>query len=219
MYVPRPNAVSDDAEIRDFVRTVGVAEVVTVGEDGYPESTQLPIIWEGAKVIAHFARANGHWKRIADGEPVLLVIRGPHAYVSPSWYAAKQEHGRVVPTWNYSAVQIRGCARIFHDATGLLDAVTLLTKSHEEGRGNPWSVSDAPRDYIDGMLKAIVGIEIAVEQVDAKAKLSQNRSIEDRQGVIDGLRDGDNHRGEHQVAARMLESLPSSAFDMRRDTD
>lgn len=207
MYVPRANAVTDDSAIRSFVRDVGVAEVVTVGDDGYPLSTLLPVVWEGDRVIAHFARANKHWEQIADRAPTLLIVRGAHAYVSPNWYPAKHEHGRAVPTWNYSAVQLRGRARVFRDAEGLLDAVTLLTNMHEGEREEPWAVDDAPPDYIDGMLKAIVGIEIAIEHVDAKAKLSQNRSDADRRSVIAGLCEGDDRRGEHQVAAQMLKSF------------
>lgn len=207
MYVPKPNAISDEAEIRAFVREVGAAEVVTIGADGYPLATLLPIVWEADRVIGHFARANTHWAHIADGAPVLLVVRGPHAYVSPSWYAAKKEHGRVVPTWNYSAVQMRGRASIFRDAAMLREAVTLLTNAHEGAREQPWAVTDAPSAYLESMLKAIVGIEIRIEDVAGKAKLSQNRSIEDRRGVIDGLRDGGDFRGEHRVADEMIRSL------------
>lgn len=207
MYVPKPNAVTDEAGIRAFVRDVGAAEVVTVGADAYPLSTLLPIVWEGDRVIAHFAQANSHWEQIVDGAPVLLVVRGAQAYISPTWYAAKKEHSRVVPTWNYSAVQLRGRATVFRDPKRLRDAVTLLTNQHEQGRADAWTVEDAPETYIEGMLKAIVGIEIQIETFEGKAKLSQNRSIADRAGVIDGLRLGANRRGEHQVAEQMTQSL------------
>jgi transcriptional regulator len=207
VYVPKPNALTDEAEIRAFVRDVGTADVVTVGPDGYPLSTLLPIVWDGDRVIAHFARANAHWQQITSGAPVLLVVRGPQAYVSPTWYAAKKEHGRVVPTWNYSAVQLRGRATISRDPDWLREAVTLLTNAHEGERDEPWGLTDAPPDYIDGMLKAIVGVEILVETVEGKAKLSQNRSVEDREGVVNALRLGGNARGEHQVAEQMARSL------------
>lgn len=210
MYVPKANAITDDA-VRAFVHEVGVAEVVTVGLDSYPLSTLLPIIWDGDRVIAHFARANKHWEQIDAGTPTLLIVRGAHAYVSPSWYPTKHEHGRVVPTWNYTAVHLRGRARVFHDVARLLEAVTMLTDTHEAGRDNSWSVDDAPAEFIDGMLPGIVGIEIDIEYVEAKAKLSQNRSDEDRRGVIEGLRDGRNQRGEHTVADQMAETLRSTA--------
>lgn len=203
MYVPKSNAMSEDAEVRAFVRDVGAAELVTTGSDGFPLATFLPLVWSGDRVIAHFARANPHWEQIGPETPVLLVVRGAHAYVSPSWYAAKREHGRVVPTWNYSAVQLRGRARVFHDPAELLEAVTVLTEAHEGSRAQPWAVSDAPTTFIEGMLRGIVGVEILVEAVEAKAKLSQNRSAEDRAGVVAGLRAGGDERGEHQVAGAM----------------
>lgn len=199
--------MTDENTIRSFVREVGVAEVVTVGEDGYPQSTLLPIVWEGDKVIAHFARVNKHWEQIPDGTPTLLIVRGAHAYVSPSWYPSKQEHGRAVPTWNYSKVQLRGRARVFHDQEGLMNAIAILTEEHEAPREERWAITDAPADFIDGMLKGIVGIEIDIEHVDAKSKLSQNRPDEDRWGVIHGLRDGDDRRGEHRVADQMAALL------------
>ena len=207
MYVPKSNAMADEARIRSFVDDVGVAELVTVGSDGYPRSTLLPILWRDDIVIAHVARANDHWEDITAGTPTMLIIRGSHAYVSPSWYPTKHEHGRVVPTWNYSAVQMRGTARIFHDAPALLEAVTLLTDVHESAQDAPWALDAAPHDFIDGMLRAIVGIEVRIEAVDAKAKLSQNRSLADREGVIAGLRAGGDRRGEHDVADQMALDL------------
>ena len=189
MYVPRFNAVEDEQAIRDFVATAGAAELVTTGSDGYPCSTLLPVVWEGDRVIAHFARANPHWTSIGPDSPCLLVVRGAQAYVSPSWYATKQEHGRVVPTWNYSAVQIRGRATVHDDPDWARDAVTRLTRRHESHRAAPWDVTDAPEKYVAGQLRAIVGVEVLVESVDGKAKLSQNRSEDDRRGVVAGLLD------------------------------
>src|SRR3954470_19773802 len=113
MYVPPANAFDDEDEIRAFVREVVSAELITVGADGYPRATLLPILWDGDTVIAHMARANDHWAEI--GGPALLVCAGPQAYISPSWYAAKAEHGRVVPTWNYSTVHLTGTVRVHDD--------------------------------------------------------------------------------------------------------
>lgn len=207
MYVPKANAWTDVAEVREFVKAVGAAELITVGADGFPIATLLPIVWEGDRLIAHFARANSHWEQIKDGDPVLVVTRGAQAYITPSWYAAKQEHGRVVPTWNYSAVHFVGRARIFEDRDSLLQAVSLLTDLHEGGRAAPWRVSDAPDTFIDGMLRGIVGVEVSIDRVDAKAKLSQNRPAADREGVIAGLLAGPDTRGEHQMAFEMARSL------------
>jgi transcriptional regulator len=189
MYVPPFNRIEDDTEIRAFVAAIGAADLVTVGADGYPWSTLLPVVWEGDKVIAHFARANEHWRQIEDDAPALLICRGAQAYVSPSWYAAKAEHGRVVPTWNYSAVQIRGTVRLHDDPEWLHDAVTRLTRVHEQHRDAAWEVTDAPDSFVRGQLRGIVGVEVTVEAVDGKAKLSQNRSVADREGVVRGLSD------------------------------
>lgn len=189
MYVPPFNAVTDDAEIRSMVEAIGTAEFITTGAGGYPLATLLPVLWIGDTVIAHLARANPHWQHVTDDSPALLVCTGPQAYISPSWYAVKAEHGRVVPTWNYSSVHLTGRARVHQDPEWLRQAVTDLTHRHEDRRREPWAVTDAPPAYIDGQLNGIVGLEITVERVEAKAKLSQNRSEADRVGVVAGLRD------------------------------
>ena len=190
MYIPHFNAMDDPDEIRRFVESVGSAEIVTVGADGTPVATLLPVLWsdDGATVMAHLARANPHWRGIADGSPCLAIIAGPQAYISPAWYAAKAEHGRVVPTWNYSAVHLTGTVRVHDDPEWTREAVTTLTDRHEQTRQEPWAVTDAPSTYIDKNLKAIVGLEMTVARVEAKAKLSQNRSAADRAGVVAGLR-------------------------------
>lgn len=192
MYVPRFNAMEDAEEIRDLVAAVGSAQLVTVGRDGFPAATLLPVIWDEQRLLFHMARANEQWRTMDADAPALAVVTGTQAYVSPAWYPSKAEHGRVVPTWNYSAVHFTGRVQVHHDAAWLLHSVTRLSDLHEGRRDEPWSVADAPARYVDGQLRAIVGIEMTVERVEAKAKLSQNRSAEDRAGVIDGLlREGD----------------------------
>ena len=190
MYIPHFNAMDDPADVRAFVEAIGSAEVVTVGADGTPLATLLPILWSAdtQTVIAHMARANPHWREIGDDSPCLAIVAGPQAYISPSWYAAKAEHGRVVPTWNYSAVHLIGTIRVHDDPDWVRDAVTRLTDHHEQPREQPWAVTDAPPTFVDKNLKAIVGLEIAVQRVEAKAKLSQNRSDNDRAGVVASLR-------------------------------
>lgn len=202
MHVPHYHGVEDEQEVRRMVADVGSAQLVTTGRDGYPLATLLPVIWEGDTVIAHMARANPHWQHIGAGSPALLVVAGAQAYISPSWYPSKAEHGRVVPTWNYSAVQLTGRARVHEDADWLRAAVDDLVERHEAHREAPWSTSDAPEKYIHGQLRAIVGIEVTVERVEGKAKLSQNRSAADRQGVVAGLR-GEESRGAIAVAQEM----------------
>ncbi len=202
MYVPRFNAMGEEAEARELVAAVGTAELVTVGADGYPTSTLLPVIWDEERLVFHMARANQHWKAIGPDSAGLAVVTGPQAYISPAWYASKREHGRVVPTWNYSAVHFTGRVTVHDDQAWLREAVTRLTDLHEHGRPDPWSVTDAPATYFEKQLRAIVGIELLVERVEAKAKLSQNRSDEDVAGAVTGLRREGGAR-EHQVAEGM----------------
>ncbi|MCE1178229.1 MAG: FMN-binding negative transcriptional regulator [Micrococcales bacterium] len=203
MYVPASNRVEDDAEVRAMVEAVATAHLVTVGPDGEPDSTLLPILWEGDLVVGHMARGNPQWERLTPDSPALLVIPGPDAYVSPSWYVEKERHGRVVPTWNYTQVQLRGRVRVVRERDWLLEAVTRLTERHEGHRQLPWAVSDAPERYLEGMLRGIVGIEIAVTEVHGKAKLSQNRLPEDRGRVLEGL-GGEADPGSAGVREAML---------------
>jgi transcriptional regulator len=188
VYVPPFNDVSDEATVRAMVAACGSAWLVTAGPDAVPAASLLPILWRGDTVIAHMAKANAHWRAIADGMPALLIVTGPQAYVSPSWYAAKAEHGRVVPTWNYTAVHLTGSVRVEHDPDWLRTAVTELTDTHEASRAEPWQVTDAPETFIAAQLRGIVGLTVTVTRVEAKAKLSQNRSEADRAGVVAGLR-------------------------------
>jgi transcriptional regulator len=206
MYTPSFNRIDDDDEIRRFVAAARSAEFVTVDPDGVPIATLLPIMWDGEVVLAHMARANPQWKTIVDDSPALLICSGAEAYISPSWYAAKAEHGRVVPTWNYSAVHLSGTVRVHEDRDWLRDVVTRLTGVHEGGRAQPWQPSDAPEKYIDGQLGGIVGLEITVTRAEGKAKLSQNRSADDRRGVVAGLL-AEEHYEAAEVAAAMEPDL------------
>lgn len=135
---------------------------------------------------AHLARANPHWQHL-DGRPVLVVFQGAQAYVTPSWYETKRQSGRVVPTWDYVMVQVRGTARVIEDPAWLRGQIEALTDAREEARDEPWAVSDAPAAYVDAQLRGIVGLEIAITEIEAKCKLSQNKPGHDRRGVADGL--------------------------------
>ena len=206
MYSPPFNRVEDEAQIRSLVAQVRTAWLVTTGAGGVPAATLLPIIWHEDTVIAHMAIANPHWRSIRSDMPVLLIVTGPDAYVSPSWYATKAEHGKVVPTWNYSAVHLTGTVRVHQDVEWLRAAVTDLTDHHEGRRAQPWRVTDAPKTFVDAQLGGIVGLEIAVRQVEGKAKLSQNRSYADRTGVIAGLTE-QSDPGAAEVATDMAALL------------
>lgn len=186
MYSPDHNHV-DEASARDFVAATGAGSFVTVGADGMPDATFVPVLWEGERLLAHLSRSGEQWARVMDGSQALLVVQGTDRYITPSWYASKAEHGRVVPTWNYSAVQLRGAVELHDDADWTLGMVTKLTRVHEARRTTPWAVDDAPAKYIATRLRAIVGVELHVESWEARAKWSQERSADDRESVMDGL--------------------------------
>lgn len=192
-----------------MVAAARIGWLITVTTDGAPQATLLPLLWEGDNVITHMAKANGHWREIGVDAPALVVVTGPDAYITPSWYVGKAEHGKVVPTWNYTAVHLSGTARVHDDADWLKRAVTELTDRHERPRDVPWEVSDAPDDFVDGQLRAIVGVEIRVEKVEGKAKLSQNRSEIDQRNVIDALaREPYPRAGEVAAAMQSLMAKP-----------
>src|SRR5690349_2305573 len=150
MYTPPFNRVEDEAELRALVARVRAGWLVTSRSREAPAATYLPVLWRGDTVVAHLARANPHWREVEDGMPALVMVTGPDAYVSPGFYAAKAEHGKVVPTWNYSAVHLTGTVRVHHDEDWLRQAVTDLTDEHEGPRADRWQVSDAPAAYVEG---------------------------------------------------------------------
>jgi transcriptional regulator len=204
MYIPAHFA-GDDAAVEALLAHHGAADLITLTEDGLL-ATMLPFAYDrsaGAHGIlyGHVARNNDQWRKPAAGES-LAIIRGPDAYVSPSWYAAKSEHGRVVPTWNYVTAHVYGTLVVHDDPAWVEDVVRRLTAKHEAarlaspGQSMPWSVDDAPRKFIEGQLRAIVGLELQITRIEAKAKLSQNRPVGDIAGVEAGL----SARGDEPMA-------------------
>jgi transcriptional regulator len=189
MYVPAHFA-ADDAAVHDLLTQPSAADLVTVTPAGMLASL-LPFIYDptigqhGA-LLAHLARPNEQWRQPVIGE-ALAIVRGPDAYVSPSWYASKTEHGRVVPTWNYITAHVYGSVTVHDDPVWVEQLVRRLTDLHEARRAAPWSVDDAPGKFIAGQLRAIVGIELTISRVEAKFKLSQNRPEADITGVVNGL--------------------------------
>jgi transcriptional regulator len=215
MYIPAHFA-PDAALVDELLRNHGAADLVTVTEQGLV-ATMLPFIYvppaeagtvgprsagqQGA-LHGHLARNNDQWKLSAAGES-LVIVRGPDAYISPGWYASKVEHGRVVPTWNYVTAHVYGRLVVHDDPVWTEDLVRRLTGKHEAYRDHPWSVDDAPRNFIEGQLRAIVGIELEITRIEAKAKLSQNRPAADVEGVIAGLRErGDTDSADAVERAR-----------------
>lgn len=211
MYIPAHFREDRPAILHGFIRANGFAPIVSHGPAGL-EATHLPWLLDQAgeapgTLRGHLARANRHWRRIGDGVDALVLFGGPHAYVSPSWYPAKAEHGRVVPTWNYIMVHVSGRARIVEDRAWLRSLVGDLTTVHEAARPQPWTVADAPADYVEDMLGAIVGIEVAITAIEGKWKLGQNRPPADRRGMADGLAAAADP-GAEAIAAAIRAGLP-----------
>ncbi len=212
VYVPAHFA-ADDAQLADLLRP-GLADLVTSTAVGLL-STPLPWLHVPAQdgpgsLVGHLARNNPQWQEPVVGE-ALVILRGPQGYVSPSWYASKREHGRVVPTWDYLVAHVRGRLVVHDDPAWVDDVVRRLTAAFEDGRPEPWSVDDAPARFHAGQLRAIVGVELVITGIDAKAKLSQNRSDADVDGVVAGLQaEGDDRLAAAVEGAR---PVPDGALD------
>lgn len=194
MYIPA-HFKPEDAAVRELLLHQRAADLITPTAQGllatmlpflYDEPGSRPGVGELGSLVGHVARANQHWREPAVSES-MVIVRGPDAYITPSWYAAKREHGRVVPTWNYVTAHLYGALVIHDDVVWLEALVRRLTGHHEASRTEQWSVDDAPPDYFAGQLRAIVGVELLIDRIEAKAKLSQNRSDADIAGVITGL--------------------------------
>lgn len=206
MFIPRHFAENDRSVAAAIARSAGFGHLAVAGADGLM-STPVPfLIDDDAELVrAHLAKPNP--VLAAAPADALLVVPVSDTYVSPSWYPSKSEHGQVVPTWNYEVVHLHG-RLVAHDAPWTLQLVRDLTDRHEAELPSPWSVDDAPDDYIEGLLKAIVGVSLEVTRVEAKRKLSQNRSTDDVDGVIAGLR-SQGHRGSGAVADAMCRHRPT----------
>ena len=191
MYVPAHFAEDRLPILHDAIRAGGLANLVTLTADGLM-ATPLPLMLDPAAgpygtLFGHVARANPQWRISDPAVPALAIFMGPDAYVSPSFYATKQETGRVVPTWNYVTIHAYGPAVFSEDLKELRDAVTRLTNRHEAGRAAPWAVTDAPAPFVDGQLKGIVAFRMEITRLQGKWKASQNRNEADRAGVRTGL--------------------------------
>jgi transcriptional regulator len=207
VYLPPHFTAPETADVAAFVAAVTAADLVTF--DGTkPVASLIPVIWdqetgEHGRLLGHLALANPQWQSVAPGSSALAIVHGPQAYVSPSWYPSTARHGRVVPTWNYVTVHFTGPLTVHRDPEWLSDVVTRLTQRHEAHRAAPWAVTDAPPDYINGQLRGIVGVELSIATVEAKHKLSQNRSAEDQAAVAGALAD-EPGPGPAGVAALMV---------------
>ncbi len=205
MYTPPAFRDEDRDSIIATIRASRLANFVTATAEG-PFATPLPLVLDETEgehgvLYGHLARANPQWRapQIGDG---LAIFMGPDAYVTPSWYTAKQETGKVVPTWNYIAVHASGPVEFFEDPARLLAAVTRLTRLHEGERAAPWEVADAPAEFIQAQLRGIVGLRMPIAKLEGKRKLSQNRSTADRARVASGL--SESERSSDRLVASFI---------------
>ncbi|HVY17693.1 MAG TPA: FMN-binding negative transcriptional regulator [Rhodopila sp.] len=233
MYIP-PHFKEDRVDIlHAAIRRAGAATLVSMTAEGLFAS-HAPLLLDPepapyGTLVGHLAKANPH-RRLLDGQPAgvvetravetgavetgavetLVIFQGPGGYITPSYYAAKKEHGKVVPTWNYAAIHAYGVLETFDDPDRLLSVVTRLTDAHEASRAAPWAVSDAPADFVQGMLKGIYGISLRITRLEGKVKMSQNRPAADRPGIVEGLR-ADGRAELAEAVTEALSRVPSDA--------
>jgi transcriptional regulator len=207
MYQPSAFREERLETLHELIRAHPLATLITAGPAGLTANLVPFILAEtGGKgtLRAHIAKANDQVEALAGGAETLVIFHGPEAYITPSWYPSKKEHGRVVPTWNYAVVQVRGTPRVVDDAAWLRTQIGALTSAQESRRSEPWNVTDAPEAFIEGQMKAIIGIEIPILTIEGKWKVSQNRSAADRQGVYEGLQaEGGNEDMAKLVAQKL----------------
>jgi transcriptional regulator len=213
VYEPPSFAVTDLATLHDLIDDLAAAHLVMHDlAQGTICSSFLPLLLDRADtelgvLRGHLARANPDWRHA--GPQALALFAGPHGYISPSWYPSKAEHGKVVPTWNYVVVQAHGTLIVHDDTTWVRNLVTRLTDHHEASRVDPWAVTDAPTEWVEQMLRGIVGVELRITQLHGKVKMSQNRSAADRAGALAGLAAGANTTAAAQsLAVTALSSGP-----------
>lgn len=209
MYVPKSFAMTAD-ETRSVLDGHGAGDLVTATARGL-QATFLPFVHDATQgphgaLLGHLARNNPQWQQACLGE-AMVILPGPDAYVTPQWYPSKGQHGRVVPTWNYVTFHVYGDLVVHDDPQWVGDLVDRLTRKHEAHRQQAWQVTDAPAQYVEGQLRAVVGVELLITRVEAKAKLSQNRPPADIDGVVAGCRaDGDS-----AMAAAVESARPTAA--------
>jgi transcriptional regulator len=195
MYRPDHFRVDDVSLMHALMRARPLAALVSAGPEGL-YATHLPTVLKDdgphGAIEFHLARANPHWKYLAAGDEALMIFQGPDGYVTPGWYPSKAEHAKVVPTWNYAAVHAYGRPEVMQDTDWIRRHVGELTAQQERNEAAPWAVTDAPEPFIAAMLRGIVGFRLAVTRLEGKWKMSQNREMKDREGVVSGLR----RRGE-----------------------
>lgn len=191
MYIAKHHQLNDREAMLSLIESAPLGAWVCTDQDGLI-ANHVPFFLDRDKgpcgtLIGHVSRANKIWQTLDGKSPSIVLFQGPQAYISPGWYPGKAEHGKVVPTWNYAVVHAHGIARAIDDRDWLLDMLNRLTRVHEAGREMPWNIGDAPAEYIDKLLRGIVGIEISIDRLEGKLKVSQDEDLQDRIGTVSGL--------------------------------
>jgi transcriptional regulator len=201
LYLPPHFRETDVAVLQAEIRAIGFGSLTTIGQDGNLLISHFPVVLDTSigplgQLRCHVSRGNPQWRDSDFAKPGVAMFMGPDAYVSPSWYPSKQQHGKAVPTWNYVTVCARGRVEVYDDRDALLAHVTELTDLHETERPDRWQVTDAPADYLERQLKGIVGFRIDIEALEGKKKLSQNRDAADRETVAEALQASDDAKAK-----------------------
>ena len=210
MYLPKHFEERDAGRLRGLIQRYPLGALVTATESGL-DANHIPFLFADTGSAAgtlhgHIARANPLWREVVGDAPALVIFQGPDSFISPSWYPSKRENARVVPTWNYAVVHAHGVLRCVDDPAWVRSHVEALTREHEGKRDAPWAVNDAPADFIEKMVAAVVGIEISITRLVGKWKVSQNRSTSDRVAVVEAL-ERDEVPSDRTIAAFIRETL------------
>lgn len=210
MYTPKAFVFQDHDALQALIRAAPLATLIVEGEDGWV-ANHLPFVLQddaegGLSLRAHVPRANPLSETLREARSGLAIFHGPQGYISPSWYATKQEHGRVVPTWNYAAVHAHGRLRAIDDPAWVRAQLECLTEQSERGYAQPWSLADAPGEFIERMIEALVGIELRVEHLEGKNKASQNQPRENQRSVLAALAGDPDQRALHEWMRKALSS-------------
>lgn len=214
MYQPSQFRLDDTDALRQAIDQAPFATLITRSQEGELAADHLPLLFDPngdgpspGTLRGHIARGNPLAREVANGVEAisaLAIFHGPQAYITPSWYPAKREHGKVVPTWNYQVVHAHGRLRLIDEPEWLQGIVGRLTQRFERDRPSPWSIDDAPPDYIAGMCRAIIGVELTIERLEGKRKASQHKPLEERESILRGLRD---ETGYDDAASRCLSGI------------
>jgi len=201
LFLPPAFRETDVAVLQAEIRAIGFGSLITIAKDGSLLISQFPVLLDTSvgplgQLRCHVSRGNPQWRDSDFSKPGVAMFSGPDAYISPSWYPSKKEHGKAVPTWNYVTICARGMVEVYDDRDALMAHVTELTELHEGAFPEPWKVTDAPTDYIERQLKGIVGFRITIEALEGKKKLSQNRDATDRDAVADALQATDDPKAK-----------------------